>query len=309
MPRPPEDPEGNALEVERKRRRLEDQMEEILRRKKSIDESLARYKIPKKPAKETEEQVREVEPTVPAPTPTPTEEEVIPPPPRTPEPQEEEEEEIFDYEEEDPSENWEDIEGESPEENPDTYPSRPSPPDDLTSYNAIIKRAADTYGVQLEEERPDTCFLLNRLATYSRGATFLPMLPSMLDLGKDAFKEPATAKGVTPRVEKKYKASTRDPVYIRGNVPADSLIVATARRRANAPTSTGPPPDKESKRLDMVGKKMEREAATQWRIANSQALLNRYAQDNFDQIEDLTSTLADDLKKKLFSHSRGKRHR
>ena len=56
----------------------------------------------------------------------------------------------------------------------------------------------------------------------------------------------------------------------------------------------GLPPDKESKRMDMVGKKIEREAATQWQIANSQALLNGYAQDNFDQIEDLTASLADD---------------
>ena len=131
----------------------------------------------------------------------------------------------------------------------------------------------------------------------SKGGQFLPMLPSILHQGKEPFKEPASAKGVTPRVEKKYKASSQDPIYIRGNVPADSLIVTTARRRANDPTSTGPPPEKESKKMELVSRK--REAATQWRIANSQALLDRYAQEQFDKIEELTTTLSEDLKKKL----------
>ena len=49
--------------------------------------------------------------------------------------------------------NWMDIEGDSPQEQVDTYPSCPSPPDDLATYNALIKRAAENHGVQLEEER------------------------------------------------------------------------------------------------------------------------------------------------------------
>ena len=51
--------------------------------------------------------------------------------------------------------------------------------------------------------------------------------------------------------------------------------------------------DKERKRMEMVGKKIEIEAATQWRIANFQALRNRYAQDNFNQV-----SLADNLQRK-----------
>ena len=88
------------------------------------------------------------------------------------------------------------------------------------------------------EEREESCLLLERLMPSQKGSPYLPMLPSILDQGKEAFKEPASAKGVTPRVEKKYTHTTKDPIYIRGNVPADSIIVPTARRRANAPTST-----------------------------------------------------------------------
>ena len=116
----------------------------------------------------------------------PEPQEPLPPAPRTPGPRGEEED-IFDYEEDvDPGahpqeedDNWEDVEGDSPEEPFDAYP-RGRPPDDLAAYNALIKKAAVTYGVQLEEERQETCFLLNRLTPSSSQGQFQPMLPSML---------------------------------------------------------------------------------------------------------------------------------
>ena len=79
------------------------------------------------------------------------------------------EETIFEFEEELETEgsqpqgdddDWEDLDAGSPEEQIDVYTSWPSPPDDLAAYNCLIKRTAYTYGVQLEEERQESCFLL-----------------------------------------------------------------------------------------------------------------------------------------------------
>lgn len=120
------------------------------------------------------------------------------------------------------------------------------------------------------------------------------MLTSNPDQGKEDFKEPATAKGVTQRVENKYKHSTKEPIYIRQSVPGDSIIVA-----ANAPASTGPPPERECKTMELAGRKMEREATTQWRITNSNVPLNRYAHEQWDKVEELTHNLSEDLKKKF----------
>lgn len=69
------------------------------------------------------------------------------------------------------------------------------------------------------------------------------MLPGVLDQGREAFKEPAACRSVTPRTEK-YKHSSKDPAYIQGFLPADSIITSTARKRANIPTNSGPPPDR-----------------------------------------------------------------
>ena len=41
-------------------------------------------------------------------------------------------------------EEWQDIYADLPDEGVDSYPTKPSPPDDITAYNAVIKRAATT---------------------------------------------------------------------------------------------------------------------------------------------------------------------
>lgn len=50
--------------------------------------------------------------------------------------------------------------------------------------------------------------------------------------------------------------------------------------------------------MDMVGRKIEKKAATQWRIANSNVLLNRYGHQQWDNIEELMNKLPDEDKKR-----------
>lgn len=51
-----------------------------------------------------------------------------------------------------------------------------------------------------------------------------------------------------PEGGKKYKATPSDPVYIKGQLPPDSLVGRTAYKQANAQgTSDASPPDKKSK--------------------------------------------------------------
>lgn len=111
--------------------------------------------------------------------------------------------------------------------------------------------------------------------TFIKQNPVLSSSPKHHGSGREVFKDPATCWEVTPRLEKNYEHSSKDPPYILGNVVVDSIIIATARKRANIPTTSGPPPYRESKRIEMVGNKFERGAATQWRITNSNALLNR----------------------------------
>ncbi|XP_078507983.1 uncharacterized protein LOC144768296 [Lissotriton helveticus] len=285
--------------MQRKKRRLEAEMENILQRKKDFEERMRSYKIPSKPATAVAEVQEHHEFDV---------EEA----PKTPEPAEHEEEEDLYYTEGDYGEQqssygsgsstaqdqeWQDIDAENPEEAVETYPSRPSPPDDIGAYNEVVRRPAAAYGVKLEEEKPKADFLLETLLPTQTRSQFLPMLKNITDQGKEAFKEPATCRSVTPRTEKKYKFSSQDPAYIKGSVTADSIIAATARR-ANVPTTSGPPPDKESRRMDLTGRKIERNAAMHWRMANSNALLNRHQYQHWDEMGQLLKHLPEQYRER-----------
>ncbi|XP_078506763.1 uncharacterized protein LOC144766954 [Lissotriton helveticus] len=92
----------------------------------------------------------------------------------------------------------------------------------------------------------------------------------------------------------KYKAAPKDPVFIKGQIPPDSLVVSNARKRANSLTGEAPPPDKESKLIDASGKRVASQAANSWRIANTQALLARYDRAHYDELEKLMTHLPKD---------------
>lgn len=52
----------------------------------------------------------------------------------------------------------------------------------------------------------------------------------------EIIKYPVRARIWTPRVDKKYKASPIDPIFIKGQLPLDSLEVSNARKQANSQT-------------------------------------------------------------------------
>ncbi|KAJ1214252.1 hypothetical protein NDU88_001877 [Pleurodeles waltl] len=73
------------------------------------------------------------------------------------------------------------------------------------------------------------------------------------------------------------------------------------------PTETGhrrrtkrdaPPPDKESRKFDAAGKRVASQAANQWRIANSQALLAHYDRAHWDEMQDIIQHLPKEHKKR-----------
>ncbi|KAJ1185206.1 hypothetical protein NDU88_002000 [Pleurodeles waltl] len=182
---------------------------------------------------------------------------------------------------------------------PEAYPTKPSPPEDSTAYSQVVARAAQFHNVNLHSEQVEDDFLFNTLSSTHSSYQSLPMLPGMLRHAKEIFKEPVKSRAITPRVEKKYKAPPTDPVFITTQLPPDSVVVGAARKRANSHTSgDAPPPDKESRKFDAAGKRVAVQAANQWRIANSQALLARYDRAHWDEMQHLIEHLPKELQKR-----------
>ncbi|KAJ1196529.1 hypothetical protein NDU88_000399 [Pleurodeles waltl] len=182
---------------------------------------------------------------------------------------------------------------------PDCYPARPSPPEDSTAYTQVVSRAAAFHNVTLHAEPIEDDFLFNTLSSTHSQYQSLPKLPGMLKHSKQAFQEPVKGKAITPRVEKKYKPPPTDPVYITQQLTPDSVVVGAARKRAKSHTSgDAPPPDKESRKFDAAGKRVAAQAANQWRIANSQALLARYDTAHWDEMQHFIEHLPQEFQKR-----------
>ncbi|XP_078526649.1 uncharacterized protein LOC144799283 [Lissotriton helveticus] len=188
---------------------------------------------------------------------------------------------------------WEEYNvGSDNDNDPELYPSKPSPPDDNTGFAQLINRAAKYHKVDLHAEPQIEDFLLETLPAAQRTSGTLPMLKGLLSHTSEIFKDPVRARILNPRIDKKYKAAPKDPIFIKGQIPLDSLVVTNARKRANSlSTGEAPPPDKESKLIDASGKRVASQAANSWRIANTQALLARYDRAHYDELEKLITHL------------------
>ncbi|XP_078502429.1 uncharacterized protein LOC144756499 [Lissotriton helveticus] len=195
---------------------------------------------------------------------------------------------------------WEDYDAVSDTDNdPDLYPSKPYPPDDNSGFAQLINRAAKYHKVDLHAEPQIEDFLLETLPAAQKSSGTLPMLKGLLTHTSDIFKDPVRARVLNPRIDKKYKAAPKDQVFIKGQIPLDSLVVSNARKRANSQTAgEDPPPDKESKLIDASGKRVASQAANSWRIANTQALLARYDRAHYDELEKLITHLPKEHQKR-----------
>ncbi|KAJ1173375.1 hypothetical protein NDU88_005211 [Pleurodeles waltl] len=182
---------------------------------------------------------------------------------------------------------------------PDCYPARSSPPEDSTAYMHVVSRAATFHNVALHSEPIEDNFLFNTLSSTHNQYQSLPMLPGMLIHAKQVFQDPVKGRAITPRVEKKYKPPPTDPVYITQQLTPDSVVVGAARKRADSQTSgDAPPPDKESQKFNAAGKRVAAQAANQWRIANSQALLARYDRAHWDEMQHFIEHLPKEFQKR-----------
>ncbi|XP_078520384.1 uncharacterized protein LOC144785248 [Lissotriton helveticus] len=125
----------------------------------------------------------------------------------------------------------------------------------------------------------------------------IPQAPSAPKLKE--VSAPRQSTSIDKELIKKYKAAPKDPIFIKGQIPLDSLVVTNARKRANSlTTGEAPPPDKESKLIDASGKRVASQAANSWRIANTQALLARYDRAHYDELEKLITHLPKEHQKK-----------
>ncbi|XP_078518404.1 mitogen-activated protein kinase-binding protein 1 [Lissotriton helveticus] len=157
-----------------------------------------------------------------------------------------------------------------------TPPSRVSPVDDLGTFNEVLFRGVSKFNITMTVPQVKSSVIFETLHQKSSARPLLPLVPGLLEPAMKTFLTPATVGSGPSRIAKKYKAPDQDPLFLRTDPPPDSLIVAAARKAHSATSVSSSPPEKDSKNMDTLGRRMYNTAGSVMRVASAAALLGHY---------------------------------
>lgn len=172
-----------------------------------------------------------------------------------------------------------------------TPPSRVSPIDDLSTFNEVLCRGANKFNITMSTPTVSSSIIFETLHHRSASKPLLPLVPGIIELTNRTFLTPASVGSVPSRIAKKYKAPDVDPLFLRTDPPPDSIIVAAARKANPSMTSSSVPPEKDSKIMDSLGRRMCNTSASALKIASASALLGRYDRSLWDSLSRFTERL------------------
>lgn len=135
-----------------------------------------------------------------------------------------------------------------------------------------MQRAASRFQLPITVELSD-CFLHDFKEKSRKVSRAVPIIDYIWNEGIKIMKTPASIPAVLPRIEKKYRAPPDTPACLTGHLRPDSVISQAAQQRSKNPaTPITTPPDREGRRLDLIGKKFSTMAAASIKAASSLAI-------------------------------------
>ncbi|XP_069494957.1 uncharacterized protein [Ambystoma mexicanum] len=203
-----------------------------------------------------------------------------------------------------------DEDQEEEEDDPETYrvdspvdkrsPLTDSPVDNQPLLNEVLSRAAEHFHIDTQGAQEERDFSEELVGERRPVAQTIPILKSIQRRIDPSLVNPNLTRAVNPRIEKLFRAAQSDPLYISGQLNPHSLVVANTRKRAGTPLSLSEaPPDKESKKIYGLGRKVASTSAYQARITNSTTLLASYNCHQWEEVAELIDSASKPLKSQL----------
>lgn len=187
---------------------------------------------------------------------------------------------------------WEDYV--IPMPSPPVPQSSDSPPEDIGGFHNIMQRATSRFHLVMSEDHPD-CFLHDFREESRKVSRAIPIIDYVWSEGIKIMTTPASIPPVLPRIEKKYRAPVGSPTCLLAHPKPDSVISQAAQQCSKNPaTPISTPPDKEGRRLDLIGKKFSTMAAASIKAANSLAIIGRYDRQMWSDFAEFIDLIPED---------------
>ncbi|KAG6940159.1 hypothetical protein G0U57_019864, partial [Chelydra serpentina] len=163
----------------------------------------------------------------------------------------------------------------------------PQPPsDDFVKFQDLFKRVASELRINLEEVPEQQHELTDILQPPSSSRIVLLINPALLEPAKAIWQTLAASLPTCKRADRKYFIPPKGSEFLFTHLAPNSLVVDTVNQKNKHQSSRFTPADKDSKRLDLFGRKVYASSTLQFQIANYTAVLAKYDHKNYNKFMD-----------------------
>ncbi|XP_075761048.1 uncharacterized protein LOC112544163 [Pelodiscus sinensis] len=166
-----------------------------------------------------------------------------------------------------------------------------SPSDDLRQFQELFKRVAESQNVQLGEVQQKQHHLLRNIKQSHQPKISLPLDVAILEIADDIWQLPASAPPTNKKADKKYFVPAKGMEFLFTHPQPNSLVVDAVQQKAKMLQHKPTAADRDSKCLDLFGRKVYSSATLTLRMANYSALLANHNFDNYAKLVPLLQHL------------------
>ncbi|EMP40593.1 hypothetical protein UY3_02193 [Chelonia mydas] len=174
-------------------------------------------------------------------------------------------------------------------------PPPPVPQDDTKVHQELLKRIAINLGLQVEELEEPTDSLFNVLCPVAA----LPLHEVVAKITNALWQTPSSLSLISKRGEHKYFVPSKGHEYLYTHPAPKSLVVEAVNHREREGQRGNTPKNKDSRRLDLVVRKVYSSCSLQLWVANHQALLGCYVSNMWQAMTKFEGALPEASRKEL----------
>ncbi|EMP37443.1 hypothetical protein UY3_05352 [Chelonia mydas] len=148
--------------------------------------------------------------------------------------------------------------------------------DDTKAHQELLKRVAFNLGLQAEELEEPSDSLFDILCASAPARVALLIHEGVSKITNALWQTPSSLAPISKRAECKYFMPTKGHEYLYSHPAPNSLVVQVINHKERQGQLRATPKNKDSRWLDLFGRKIYLSSSLQLRVANHQALLGQY---------------------------------
>ncbi|KAJ7324845.1 hypothetical protein JRQ81_017865 [Phrynocephalus forsythii] len=180
--------------------------------------------------------------------------------------------------------------------------SQLSPAENLKQYSQMVQKIAkvmDLRVVQLDSDK--SCIFFGHLNKKQRPPLHLGFIPALLKRSKVTLNNPSSTPLMPHRIDNLYRTHGEETTFLSKHPLPNSVIVNASQNRAKSSSMTTPR-NRESKKLDLIGRRHYSLASFALRNSNYLCAMQAYTRHVLLKMLPVLDALPDDLRDKATSY-------